>query len=490
MIRKTILILAGAILLLSCSRALEPGLYRVNSASEEGFLRIGLDSLGKDTVRYYRNSGSLEADTLLVALKAERGKVSLAFPDGRVENVTLTPYEAPDFYRFTNREPYREPSYAVDETHDLVYGRVTSGGDSGRKRVDLTMDIYCPEDGEALPRPLLVMFHDGDFLGGDKRDSVLVEWCRYFASLGYVVSSVDYRQGYRRNVEDTDDVMFKALKDANAAVRFLLKRDSLMIHSDHIFAAGAGAGAITALNLAYVRDENLPEIIEEKDDTVIVTRETLLRGFDIRAVANFWGAVADTAILHNAKIPVISFHSQDDPLVPFGEGYPYPDSGEKEEKGFFESALDIFLSIFIPDVPPFRKMYGSGIIHRILKDGGVLSELHAFEGERHNLFRRDDGTVNYPLFDEMKEQTAAFFAARMDTSPVALHQDPEDPQLFVINNAEVETCLWDVEGGVFLGMSDDTVRILMFPDAPVHAVAVSGAYSSGLTFYQRLTVAD
>ena len=154
-------------------------------------------------------------------------------------------------------------------------------------------------------------FHGGAFQNGDKRDSSLVEWCRYFASLGYVVSSVDYRQGYRRNEKETDEAMFRALKDANAAVRFLLKRDSLLIHSDRIFAAGADAGAVTAMNLAFMRDENMPVVMTERGDSLIASRQQLLRGFDIRAVANLWGAVPDTAILRNAKIPVISFQSKE-----------------------------------------------------------------------------------------------------------------------------------------------------------------------------------
>ena len=74
----------------------------------------------------------------------------------------------------------------------------------------------------------------------------------------------------------------------------------------------------------------------------------------------------------------------------------------------------------------------------------------------------------------------------MVVAPVSLRQDPEDPQLFVIDNTEVETCLWDIEGGVLLGKGDDAARVLFFPDAPVHAVAVSGTYLSGMTFYDRV----
>ena len=468
------LLLPGVVLALalSCSRSVEPGLYTV----QDGYVRVYLDSLGNTKALMYRDTSSIWADTLTIDLKEQK--------------LALKPYEAPEFYRFPSNELYKDPVYPVGETRDIVYGRVVRNLDEEGERMDLTMDLYVPEDGAKFARPLLVTFHGGAFLDGDKRDTSLVEWCRYFASLGYVAASVDYRQGYRRNVRQTDEALFRALKDANAAVRFLLKRDSLLIHSERIFAAGADAGAVTALNLAYMREENMPEIIQEEEDTTIVIHQSLLRGFDVRAVANLWGAVPDTAILQNAKIPVISFQSKEDPVVPYGAGHPFEDADKEVDDGFdiLRSIFESIVSIFLPDVErhPFREMYGAGVIHRILKKNGVPNELHAFNGARHNLFYDDEGLIDYPAYDEIKEQTASFFASKMVVAPVSLRQDPEDPQLFLIDISEVQTCLWGVEGGVMLGKGDDAARVLFFPDAPVHAVAVSGEYISGLTFYDRV----
>ena len=460
-----------ALLAISCSRVTEPGLY----TTQGGFVRVYVDSLGNTKALMYRDTSALWADTLGIDLKEQK--------------LALKPYEAPEFHRFPAKDLYRNPTYKVGETKDIIYGRVLRNG-SETERMDLTMDLFVPKDGGQVARPLLVTFHGGEFLNGDKRDTTLVEWCRYFASLGYVAASIDYRQGYFRNVRETDDAMYKALKDANAAVRFLLKRDSLFIHSERIFAAGADAGGITAMNLAYMREENMPEIIQEEGDSTIVTRQSLLRGFDVRAVANLWGAVPDTAILHNAKIPVISFQSKEDPVIPYGAGYPFEDPEKEVEDGFdiLRSIFESIVSIFIPDVErhPFREMYGAGVIHRILKKYGVVNELHAYDGVRHNLFFGEDGLIDYPVYDEIKEQAASFFASKMVVAPASLRQDPEDPQLFVIDNTEVETCLWDVQGGVLLGTGDDAIRVLFFPDAPVHSVSVSGVYSSGLTFYETV----
>ena len=477
-LRRLFLLGAVAALALACSRTPEPGVYTVQG----GFVRVYVDSLGATKALMYRDTSGIWADTLTVDLKAEK--------------LALKPYEAPEFRLFPANELYREPVYKVEETKDVIYGRVLkSGGEDEGERIDLNMDLYVPEDGGQVARPLIVTFHGGAFRDGDKRDTTLVEWCRYFASLGYVAASVDYRQGYRRNVQSTDEALYKALKDGNAAVRFLLKRDSLLIHSERIFAAGADAGGILALNLAYMREENMPEIIVEEEDTTIVTKQALLRGFDIRAVANLWGAVQDTAILHNAKIPVISFQSKEDPVIPYGAGHPFDavgyDEEEKDEpEDMFDWLRSMYESIVSALVPEerhaFREMYGAGVIHRVLKRYGVSSELNAFKGERHNLIIGEDGLVDYSVYDEIKDRTAAFFAARMVVAPVSLRQDPEDPQLFVIDNTEVETCLWDIQGGVLLGKGDDAIRVLFFPDAPEHKVSVSGAYISGLTFYETV----
>ena len=479
-LRRLSLLGAFAFLTLACSRGVEPGLY----TTQEGFVRVYVDSLGTTRALMYRDTSSVWADTVSIDLKAEK--------------LELVPYEAPEFRRFPDRELYKEPTYRVGVAEDVVYGRVIrNGGDTEEDRMDLTMDIYTPHDGSEVARPLLVTLHGGAFQNGDKRDSSLVEWCRYFASLGYVAASVDYRQGCRKNEKATDEAMYRALKDASAAIRFLLKRDSLLIHSERIFAAGADAGGITALNLAFMREENMPEVVVEEEDTTIVTHQALLRGFDIRAVANLWGAVADTAILTNAAIPVISFQSREDPVIPYGKGFPFDDGYEEEEEereepedmfDWLRSVYETIVSALIPeeDRHPFREMYGAGVIHRVLKRHRVTNELHAFNGARHNLFLGDDGIIDYPVYDEIKEQTAAFFASKMVVAPVSLRQDPEDPQLFIIDNTEVETIFWNVEGGVLVGRGDDAARVLMFPDAPVHSVSISGLYASGMTFYDHV----
>lgn len=467
-------LLAGLVLLLTaCMRTPEPGIYRARTETGTAFLRVSADSLGNEEAVLYNNTGGLWAEADPVDLKSSK--------------FSLDSYVAPEFQHYPPRDVYKEPVYKVWETRDIVYGRAMQNEKSDDVGRNLTMDLYQPMNDGASFRPLMVMFHGGGFKNGNKRDYRLTQWCKYFASLGYVVSSVDYRQGFRSTFQESDDVLYLALMDANAAVRFLLKRDSLQIHPGRIFAAGMDAGAITALNLAYIRDKNLPEIIGDDADSLRVLRQSSLRGFDVRAVANLWGAVPDTAILHNARIPVISFQSKGDAVIPFGAGYPFEEL-EESKKGLLQSAWESLQSLFLPDRHPFRKVYGAGVIHRILSSRGVRSELHAYNGKRHNLFLLSNGKADLNLYDEIKEQTAAFFSSEMVVSPVSLHQDPEDRQLFVIDKSDVTGYCWNVEGGVILGSGEGSVRVLMFPDAPVHSVSVSGVYSFGQTFDETVVV--
>ena len=468
-------LLAGSLLLASCQKPFNPGLYRVRGESAEGFLRVGVDSLGIQTALFYADSLRLMADTTWVSLKKEKGKTVLAFRDGREERVSLSPYAAPAFRRFSAPDLYLLPLFEIGETKDVAFGRVRSGLPEGES-ADLLMDLYYPVRDSMDARPLLMTFHGGGFLGGDKRDTLLVEWNRHFASLGYVVASVNYRTARRRTPEETDGAMFHAVRDANAAVRFLLKRDSLRINAKRVFASGTDAGAVTALNLAYFREEDFPDTLHAP----------FLRGYEVRAVANLWGAVPDTTILFNAAVPVISYQDRSDPVIPFGEGYPYDDEPVDEEVGLLQSILEAILSIFVPETHAYRKVCGAEVIDRILTEQGVVSELHAFDGERHDLILAEDGTIDYPLFDEIKDQTARFFKNRMETSPVSLRRDPEDPQLLLIDISEVGACLWRVEGGAVIGKSEDTIRVLMFPDEERHSVSVSGVYTSGLSFYETV----
>ena len=296
--------------------------------------------------------------------------------------------------------PFTSPAYDVTVEQDVPYATAVGYwshapvGDkkatgrlllhSGRRKpLTLEMDIYTPvgDDSDAK-RPLLLMMHGGSFFIGHKDEPGQAGWCRYFASLGYVAVSIDYRLGYHASRNEFREAELRALEDADAALDFLLRREDLRIDKDRIFVAGTSAGAITALNLAFGLYGDKPM------DRVKPLRD---KDFRIRAVANLWGAVHDLSILENASVAILSFQSEKDPMVPYDYGYPMGKTGR-----------------LISD-----PMYGTHAIYEKALEIGLRAEHHACPEARHRL-HLDDEMKETPRFYEIRDAMVKFFAEQME----------------------------------------------------------------------------
>lgn len=290
--------------------------------------------------------------------------------------------------------PYTTPSYDVSVERDVVYATqpgywdhapVGEKGTVGRllpllkkqRPLDLKMDIYLPEGDGDGKRPLLMMMHGGSFFVGHKTEKGQVGWCEYFASLGYVAVSIDYRLGFRPSRKDLAAAEERAFQDADAALQFLLDREDLRIDPDRIFAAGTSAGAMLSLRLAFRPD-----------------------GPRIRAVCNCWGAVHDLGVLEQARTAILSFQSPSDPVMPYGKGYPFRTGG----KGI-QPPTQWFSEV----------MYGTAAIHERALELGLRAEHHACPEARHRLHIDDEGQYT-ERFYEIRDRMAAFFAEEMAQS--------------------------------------------------------------------------
>ena len=296
--------------------------------------------------------------------------------------------------------PFTAPTYEVTVERDVPYATAMGYwshapvGDkkatgrlllhSGRRKpLTLEMDIYTPvgDDSDAK-RPLLLMMHGGSFFIGHKDEPGQAGWCRYFASLGYVAVSIDYRLGYHASRNEFREAELRALEDADAALDFLLRREDLRIDKDRIFVAGTSAGAITALNLAFGLYGDKPM------DRVKPLRD---KDFRIRAVVNLWGAVHDLSILENASVAILSFQSEKDPMVPYDYGYPMGKTGR-----------------LISD-----PMYGTHAIYEKALEIGLRAEHHPCPEARHRL-HLDDEMKETPRFYEIRDAMVNFFAEQME----------------------------------------------------------------------------
>jgi acetyl esterase/lipase len=99
----------------------------------------------------------------------------------------------------------------------------------------LVADIYTPTGDTEVQRPLILMFHSGNFLpfpqnqsvNGTRSDSSIVLLSRRLAKMGYVVASIDYRLGWNPVAPEQDtrvntliNAAYRGVQDARTAIRY------------------------------------------------------------------------------------------------------------------------------------------------------------------------------------------------------------------------------------------------------------------------------
>jgi acetyl esterase/lipase len=212
---------------------------------------------------------------------------------------------------------------------NIQYG---SNKDTSGNMVSLALDLYFPAGASTGNKyPLVMMIHGGSYLNGDKAD--LTSDCEILADSGFVVASINYRLGWRAGTGQCDgdesselEAGYRALQDANAAMRFLMaKASQYSIDPAWVFIGGNSAGSSLALNTVYIPDNiamtflpadyNLLGPLNNADNTLNST-------FKIKGICNLWGAVPDSNLITaSSALPTISFHGTNDNVVPYDIGY-------------------------------------------------------------------------------------------------------------------------------------------------------------------------
>jgi len=191
----------------------------------------------------------------------------------------------------------------------------------------LSVDIYQPIGDVVQKRPMIILAHGGAFFAGDKADMQAL--CESFASRGFVTASVQYRlfTGFPSK-EIFQSTTVKAISDMKGVYRFF-KNDAATTNLYHIdttkmMIGGISAGAITALHMAYL-DENdvvAPELLS------IINKNGGFRGntgsadnlkhstSDIFGVINLSGAMVSNDLLDEGEPMLMSMHGDKDDVVP------------------------------------------------------------------------------------------------------------------------------------------------------------------------------
>ena len=440
----------------------------------------------------HRGSKIILSDTLVVSYKIKRVTSEGCRGWFRIggtkvkKQFSLVFYEIEEYQDVRNR--YKDKMFEVESLSDITYANVKGYWSSipddtidigsivkvglfnslKKKDLNLEMDIYIPKNDTVEKRPLIMFIHGGAFYIGDKATLPYRTLCNHFTSMGYVCVSINYRMGFKLSSKAIERTAYQATQDAHAAMRYLLsKKEIYRIDPDYLFVGGASAGSITAMNLAYMRNENRPKssyssLFAEDLGDLETSGNKLYGKFRIKGVANMWGSMNDLKMLENSRIPIISFHGDKDEVVPYGQGYPFMAIGD------FKKIL-------------FDEMYGSSCIHERALELGIRSKLHTFSGKGHGLYldTKRNLTDNFYV---IQNEITDFFYDELMPHPVYIIQDKCDNQLFMIDTSKVATADWCVVGGVSMKETKGSIRASWFDDEELQELRVSGSYTNGVGF--------
>jgi para-nitrobenzyl esterase len=203
---------------------------------------------------------------------------------------------------------YRDPVFsAVTTTTDITYGNAIGAGGNP---VDLKLDLYQPTGDTATSRPALVWVHGGGFTTGDKSSGR--SRATYFARLGYVAVSINYRllspDGCGGNPNPTpvcQNAALEAQHDAQAAVRWLrANAATYKIDTSRIAMGGGSAGAVTSV-LAATHSEDPG------------TSGNPGYPSNIRAALSVSGGMPTNELIDAGDSPTLFIHGTEDRVVPY-----------------------------------------------------------------------------------------------------------------------------------------------------------------------------
>jgi len=271
-------------------------------------------------------------------------------------------------------ERFLDSKFAVDCIENVKYGEnFTHKG----KKQELFMDIYVPKNDTMQKRPVIILAYPGAFMAGSKRLGIMKTMAYQLAEFGYVVASIDYRRGYGKGKSEDEigkSTVLRAMQDMKAAVRFFRKdaapQNSYHVDSKLITIGGSSAGAIVALQAAYLKDTiDFPCLDYEALGGFEGNSGNLGYSSEVQCVIALAGVVGDTSWLARNDPPVLLMQGDQDYFVPFRHGK-------------IRMRVGRIASLFIPHVPEVEA-FGSLPISQRAKHIGLNYELFVFENKGH-----------------------------------------------------------------------------------------------------------
>jgi len=357
-------------------------------------------------------------------------------------------------------ERYLTPFFEVETISDVLYGsNINSDGDLQ----ELYLDVYHPVADPLEIRPVVIMAFGGAFIAGSKDFPDMVYLCEEYAKRGFVAVSMQYRIESNPGSLLIPDAMVKAVmrgaQDGKGVIRYLRQTveqgNPYGIDPDQVFIGGSSAGAFVAMHAVYMTAEDAGDMPEEwvsiVDELGGWEGDSGPSGFlsTATAVISAAGAFGQLEFMDEGEAPIISFHSTDDEVVPYGINYPLGISA-------------------LPTV------YGSSVVHERADELGINNELHTYEDVFHPPY--GDGSVFTARLDSMIFYSTQFIHEYLLCPDPLLNIEPEflgtycDTTMgsdFVVNCLDsIAVCETTIYGGVDTVMtcnvvaSNDTTYII------------------------------
>lgn len=334
----------------------------------------------------------------------------------------------------------------VDVQTGINYGNAPLWNNTPQQ---LDLDVFKPAGDAVTGRPLILFFHGGSFLSGQRDDAVMLSLCNTFAKRGYVTATASYRLGVNTaNIAALDREFVKAAMrathDAKAAVRFFKRSvaeqgNPYGIDTNKIYVGGYSAGALAAIHLAYFTDT--------LQSSALVNQEVAGLGLGLEGnsgnpgytstaagVMNIAGAVLDTNIVNSGAVTAIHFHGTADEVVPYGR--------------------DMIRAVGFPVI----QVDGSSLLHARLQNQATYSELLSYTGALHNF-------VTTPSISADIISNAARFFYNLQNNSVSvqahsklqsrIYPNPTSEQLFVTSSesGDLQVSIKNLQGQTLLSQT-------------------------------------
>ena len=200
---------------------------------------------------------------------------------------------------------------------------------------NLELDIYQAVGDEGEGRPLIFLAHGGSFIAGSRSDAFIVSTANKLAKRGYVVAAISYRLMSVFDLlfpSSTIDGVVKAIGDGKAAVRYFRKTieegNPYRLDSDMIYFGGNSAGAIIALHVGLLNEEELLdlELLGALSNNGGFEGDSGNDGYDsgVAGVISLAGGIVDVNYISEVdnNTLLITCHGNDDNTVDYMCGEP------------------------------------------------------------------------------------------------------------------------------------------------------------------------